>query len=76
MRLSPETRRAVIITAALVIARAHGLHRVNHGDVARLCKIETSKKLVRHYFATQVDLWKAVMVAEPTMAEQGKGLGL
>jgi DNA-binding transcriptional regulator YbjK len=76
MRLQPEQRRAVIITAAVTIAREHGLHRVTHGDVAKRCKVETSIKTVRHYFADQVALWRAVMTEVPEMAEEAKGLGL
>lgn len=76
MRLQPEQRRAVIITAAVSIAREHGLHRVTHGDVAKRCRVITSIKTVRHYFADQAALWRAVMEAEPAMSEQAKGLGL
>lgn len=76
MRMQPDNRRAVIITAAISIAKAHGLHRVTHGDVAKLCKIETSTKTVRHYFATQVDLWQAVLAEVPEMLGEGRELGV
>ena len=76
MRLQPANRRAVIITAAVAIAKEHGLHRVTHGDVAKRCKIETSTKTVRHYFSTQVDLWQAVLIEVPELLGEGKGLGL
>ena len=76
MRLQPENRRAVIITAAVAIAKEHGLHRVTHGDVAKRCKIDTSIKTVRHYFQTQVDLWQAVLIEVPEMLSEGKELGL
>jgi AcrR family transcriptional regulator len=76
MRLKPEQRRAVIITAAVAIAREHGLHRVTHGDVAKRCKIDTSVKTVRHYFADQAALWRAVVVEVSEMIEDAKGLGL
>lgn len=76
MRLQPEQRRAVIITAAVAIAREHGLHRVTHGDVAKRCKVDTSVKTVRHYFADQAALWRAVVVAAPEMSDEGKGVGL
>lgn len=76
MRLQPDNRRAVIITAAISIAKAHGLHRVTHGAVAKQCRIETSIKTVRHYFGTQVDLWQAVLVEVPEMLGEGRELGL
>ena len=76
MRLQPANRRAVIITAAVAIAKEHGLHRVTHGDVAKRCKIATSPKTVRHYFSTQVDLWQAVLIEVPELLGEGKGLGL
>lgn len=75
-RLSPENRRAVIVTAAVKIARERGLARVTHGDVATRCVLDTSKRLVRHYFPTQVDLWNAVVEADAGFAEQARGLGL
>ena len=76
MRLQPDNRRAVIITAAISIAKEHGLHRVTHGDVAKRCKIDTSIKTVRHYFGTQVDLWQAVLSEVPELCGEGRELGL
>lgn len=76
MRLQPENRRAVIITAATSIARDGGLHKVTHGTVAKRCKIDTSKATVKHYFATQTDLWRGVISAAPEFTEAGKELGL
>ena len=76
MRLQPANRRAVIITAAVAIAKEHGLHRVTHGDVAKRCKIETSLKTVKHYFATQVDLWQAVLIEVPELMGEGRELGV
>lgn len=76
MRLQPGNRRAVIITAALAVAKDRGLHCVTHGDVAKRCKIETSTKTVRHYFPTQVELWQAVLIEEPDFLGQGRELGL
>ena len=76
MRLQPENRHAVIITAALSIAKDSGLHSVTHGAVAKRCILQTSKATVKHYFSTQADLWKAVIKAAPEYADAGKGLGL
>lgn len=76
MRLQPANRRAVIITAAVAIARDHGLRNVTHGAVAKRCCIDTSVKTVRHYFSTQVDLWQVVLIEVPEMLGQGKELGL
>jgi DNA-binding transcriptional regulator YbjK len=76
MRLQPENRRAVIVSAAVSIAKTEGLHRVTHGSVAGRCKIQTSTKTVRHYFATQVELWQAVLIEVPELLGEGKELGL
>jgi AcrR family transcriptional regulator len=73
MRLQPENRRAVIITAAGKIASERGLHAVTHGDVAKRCVIETSKKTVQHYFPKQADLWRVLADQFP---DQAKELGL
>lgn len=76
MRLQPDNRRAVIITAAISIAKTEGLHSVTHGAVSKRCKIATSTKTVRHYFATQVDLWQAVLAEVPELCGEGRELGL
>lgn len=76
MRLKPDTRRSVIITAAVREARDKGLVNVTHGSVAKRCVVVTSSHLVRHYFSTQEVLWRAVIEAAPDLEEQGKELGL
>ena len=76
MRLEPEQRRAVIITAAVRIAREAGLCKVTHGDVAKRCTVQTSTALVRHYFPERAAMWTAVIVAAPELADQGRELGL
>lgn len=76
MRLTPDQRQAVILTAALRIARDRGLASVTHGGVAKRCAIATSEKTVRHYFASRTVLWQAVVSADVTFAEQARELGL
>ena len=77
MRLNPDSRRSVIITAACRVARDKGLAHVTHGAVAVRCVVATSTHTVRHYFDTQVCLWRAVVEAHPIeFAEQARELGL
>lgn len=76
MRLTPDQRRSVIITAAVRIAREAGLCRVTHGDVAKRCTVATSTALVRHYFPERAGLWAAVVEKAPELADQGRELGL
>ena len=76
MRLEPDQRRAVIITAAVRIAKESGLAKVTHGDVAKRCTVATSTALVRHYFPERASMWAAVIAAAPEMADQGRELGL
>lgn len=77
MRLNPDSRRAVIITAACRVARDKGLVNVTHGAVAARCVTATSTHTVRHYFDTKVFLWQAVIEATGTeFAEQARELGL
>lgn len=76
MRLKPEQRRAVIITAACRIARDAGLCAVTHGDVAKRCTMETSVATVKHYFVDRAALWSAVVAKCPEFAAQGRELGL
>lgn len=75
-RLPPRNRRAVIVTAAVRVAKDSGLAKVTHSAVAGRCVLPTSKSLVRHYFPTQVDLWGAVVEADTDFAEEARGLGL
>lgn len=76
MRLTPEQRQAVIITAALRLARDGGLIAVTHSAVAHRCVTETSEKTVRHYYRSRVALWAAVIAADQSFAVQGRELGL
>lgn len=76
MRLEPNQRRAVIITAAVRIAREGGLVAVTHSDVAKRCVTATSKATVKHYFVDRTALWVAVIEACPELAQQGRELGI
>ena len=76
MRMTPEQRRTVIVTAALRIARDKGLQSVNHSEVAKRCTVATSVKTVRHYFNDREALWMAVIDAEPDFAEKGREVGV
>lgn len=76
MRLQPDQRRSVIITAAIRVAHSEGLPAVNHGSVAKRCTVKTSSHTVRHYFDTQADLWRAVVAADAAFTEAAKELGL
>lgn len=76
MRLEPDQRRSVIITAALRVARDSGLVHVNHSTVSARCVTYTSPKTVKHYFRSRNDLWRAVLDADDTFEGQARELGL
>lgn len=79
MRLQPEQRRALIITAAVRIAREGGLLAVTHGDVAKRCSIATSIATVKHYFPERAAIWRSVVAACPDderIAADGREIGL
>jgi DNA-binding transcriptional regulator YbjK len=76
MRLTPEQRRAVIVTSAVRVAKDVGLVNVTHSAVAKRCVTETSVHTVQHYFPIRASLWQAVVDADCSFAEQGRGLGL
>jgi AcrR family transcriptional regulator len=76
MRLEPDQRRAVIITAAVRIARSDGFTAISHSLVAKRCTVETSKATVKHYFPDRNSIWHAVIAECPEFAEQGRELGL
>lgn len=76
MRLKPDQRIAVIITAAGRIAKEQGLSSVTHGATAKRCTVQTSANTVRHYFKDRDALWVAVIAANPELTEQGKELGI
>jgi DNA-binding transcriptional regulator YbjK len=74
--MTPEQRQAVILTAALRLARDGGLVAVTHSAVAHRCVIETSEKTVRHYHKSRAALWAAVVAADASFAPEGRELGL
>lgn len=79
MRLQPEQRRALIVTAASRIAHEGGLLSVTHGDVAKRCSLATSVATVKRYFPERRSLWIAVIKACPDderIASQGREIGL
>jgi DNA-binding transcriptional regulator YbjK len=79
MRLQPEQRRAMIVTAASRIAREGGLVAVTHGDVAKRCSTATSAATVKHYFPERRLLWLAVIAACPDdegLQSDGREIGL
>jgi len=59
--MQPNQRRAVIVTAALRLAREIGLARIMHSDVAARCVLQTSTKTVKHYFPSRESLWRAIL---------------
>lgn len=75
MRLERNQREAVILTAAIRIARDHGLCAVNHGEVAKRCSIATSIKTVQHYFPKRASLWAAVVAKCPEFTLELEELG-
>lgn len=68
VKLEPDQRRNVIVTAAVRIGLDKGLVAINHGDVAKRCSVETSKETVKYYFPTKADLWGAAIAADDTCA--------
>lgn len=76
MRMEPEQRLAVIVTAAVSIARESGLAAVTHAAVAKRCHIPTSAHTVRYYLGSRGSLWRAVIYADDTFVQQGKELGV
>lgn len=67
-KLTNEQRRAVIVAAALRVARDAGIWAVTHGTVAKRCVVPTSAATVRYYFATKDDLWRITIAADTTGA--------
>lgn len=65
MRLTPDQRRKVIVTAATRIATEKGIAAVTHGAVAKRCSVPTSEKTVRHYFGNRDVLWSALRMENP-----------
>jgi DNA-binding transcriptional regulator YbjK len=48
-RLDPTTRKEMIYTAALKLARVKGVMALNFQSVANECSVETTAATVRHY---------------------------
>lgn len=65
-KLTNEQRRAVIVAAALRVARDSGIWAVAHGTVAKRCVVPTSTATVRHYFPTKDDLWRITIAVDDT----------
>lgn len=78
VRIGVDSRRSVILTAAVNIAVREGLAKVTHGLVSKRCVVPTSVPTVRHYFPQKIDMWQAVL-AETTDAdvhEQARAMGV
>lgn len=78
VRIGIDSRRSVIVNAAVSIAEREGLERVTHGAVAKRCVVQTSTPTVRHYFSTKDELWQAVLAAtdKPDVHEQARAMGV
>ena len=61
VRLGREGRRDMILRTAVTMAERECLEIVTHGTVARRCPVPTSAQTVRHYFATKIEIWQAVL---------------
>ncbi len=58
-RLSPEERRAQLLTAAVTAYAEHGVERAGHGDIAKLTRASTAT--VFNYFPTREALTEEVL---------------
>jgi DNA-binding transcriptional regulator YbjK len=84
IRMDPTTRKAVIIDAALKVARMKGIASLNYQSVAAHCEVATSAMTVRRYTGRIRDLQREVVRAarlsrhagNAEIVKRGKELGL
>jgi AcrR family transcriptional regulator len=69
IRLDANSRRKMIVDAAIKCAEDKGLFLITFGDVAAACRVATSEATVRRYFHTSQDLRDAVVERVPALAE-------
>jgi len=60
MRLTPERRRAVIVTAALKLSKAQGICGWTRQDLADACDTPTSKETTKYHFKSLDNLRKLI----------------
>lgn len=61
IRLTPERRRAVIVTAAMSLSKSSGICGWTRAQLADACDPPTSKETTKHYFKSLEDLRKTVV---------------
>lgn len=79
LRLEPEIREAVLLTAAVELANKHGLVEVTHEAVAKRVKPSCNKRTVERYFPRNKGLWLAIARdhrAELHVRQQAEGMGI
>lgn len=79
VRLTPDQRRALILSTGIDIANRNGLIAATHQRIARECTVDTSLTTVRSYFPNRADLLSAIISDSRTHADiknQGKAMGL
>lgn len=59
-RMQPETRRAMIVTAGVKLAKDIGLANVTYTNLAAACPVTTSDATVRYHFKNYRALWVAI----------------
>jgi DNA-binding transcriptional regulator YbjK len=75
VRLDEAKRREIMLTAARRIVAERGFWAVTHGTVAKRCVVPTSLALVRRYFSTKDELWRATIGSDPVMLEAAREAG-
>ena len=76
VRLNPRQRKAMILQAALKIAREDGLMAVTGDAVAKACPVTTSERTVRHYYKFENSLRRACIKNDPELKPEGIELGI
>lgn len=79
MRLTPDQRCAAIKEAAMIIGNRDGLTFITYDAVAAMCRYETSRRTVRHYFPTKNQLWSAAIShpdANTRLKYEARAIGL
>lgn len=61
MKLSKETRRNIVLEAALAVALRDGLVSITFQNIAAACEVDTSAATVRRYGGRITDLQIAVV---------------
>ena len=79
VRLTPEKRRAIIVTSAVDLSKTRGICGWTREELAANCTVQTSLELTKHYFPKLFGLRQAILkhpLCTDDMRAQARAVGI